>query len=401
MTSRLVAAHSFHALPERLERGLQGIMLFGLFWLIAGMAVVSQLGHVYEYVAILTLFFPALVLAILRPHSTRSLWRRPSAKWVALLLAWSMLSLLWSDGGDAANWIGRCLGILLFLYGWIQVFKGREQRIHWLLFGCAAVMTLAAIAFALLSQTAAFHSQLIYLGGRLMGVGVLSHPNLVAAAMSAAIIWLCTCPCEKLWQHIARAVMVVVLLAFVCMTFSRSAWGALFLALVVMAALHGGHGRRWVLASLVLLGVAALVAFLPEFIERGWSGRPAILRAAWEMFLRHPWLGVGQGTEVLLDLGSFVAAHAHNIFGQIAVQLGLPGLLVWLGIWLSLGWQGWLHRHEPLGRLVLATWVFTSFMGQLDLPYLINSPSVEWLLAWLPLAISYSLNFRDSSSEAM
>lgn len=390
---RFSAALTACTTRDGFEQGLRHVMVAGFACLIAGMVVLPEDDHIYERVFLLTLFLPTLLLLALRPSGMQVLWRQPSAKWVLLLLGWSVLSLSWSDGGDTSDWVGRALGIPLFLYGWIQVFAGHERRMHRLLFGCSAVMALAAIVLAVLAQTTTFHSLLTYRNSeRLTGIGVLRPPNLIAAAMSVAIIWQCTYPCARLWQQAARALMVLVLLAFVGMTFSRSAWVGLYLALLVISACRDGRGARWALVSLVSLGVAALLFLMPTLTTRGWSARPEILERAWTLFLQHPWLGVGQGTTVRLPLDTFIAEHTHNMFAQLAVQLGLPGLLIWVGIWLALGWQGWLYRHLPLGQLVLATWVFTTFMGQFDLPYLIDSPNVLWLLAWLPLAIIYSLN---------
>lgn len=386
---------------DGLERGLRRIMLVGFVCLIAGMVVLTDSDHIYERFFLLTLFLPTLVLLALRPSSMRLLWQQSSAKWLLLLLAWSMLSLLWSHGGGTSDWIGRALGIFLFMYGWVQVFAGNERRVYRLLFACSVIIALAAVVMLVLVQTKTFHSMLIHRDNhRLTGIGVLQHPNLIAPAMSAAIIWLCTCPCERLWQHVSRVLMIVALSVFIALTFSRSTWGALYLALVVIAVCRQGRGARWALVSLVLCGIAALLFLMPELTSRGWSSRPEILKHAWALFLQHPWLGLGQATTIRLDMGTFVANHAHNTFAQMALQLGLPGLLMWVGIWLTLGWQGWCHRHEPLGQLVLAMWVFATFMGQIDLPYLIDSPNILWLFAWLPLAIMYSLNAEKRPTNA-
>src|SRR5699024_370772 len=140
------------------ERGLTNVMLLGLVCLIAGMEVLPTGGHTYERVVLLTFFLPSLVLIVLRPSSTRILWQQPSARWVLLLLAWSMLSLVWSDGGSVSNWVGRCLGIMLFLYGWQQAFAGREESIHRLLLACSIVLALAAVVLVALVQMPEFHS---------------------------------------------------------------------------------------------------------------------------------------------------------------------------------------------------------------------------------------------------
>src|SRR5699024_7801419 len=104
------------------ERGLQRVLMLGLLCLIAGMVVLPTDEHIYERVVILLCILPTLVLIALRPSSVGMLWRQPSAKWVVLLLAWSLLSLAWSDGDDISNWIGRNLGVFLFLYGWVRLF---------------------------------------------------------------------------------------------------------------------------------------------------------------------------------------------------------------------------------------------------------------------------------------
>src|SRR5690625_475862 len=95
------------------EYGLKHVVMFGLFCLIAGMAALPTSDHIYDRVVIVLFVLPTLLLFALRPSSARVLWQQPAAKWVILLLAWSMLSLLWSDGGSTTNWVGRCLGILL------------------------------------------------------------------------------------------------------------------------------------------------------------------------------------------------------------------------------------------------------------------------------------------------
>lgn len=91
--------------------------------------------------------------------------------------------------------------------------------------------------------------------------------------------------------------------------------------------------------------------------------------------------------------------HAHNMFSQLAIELGLPGLLLWTGIWLVLGWRAWRHRHETRGLIVLGIWVFGTVMVQFDLPHLLDSPRPGWLLTWLPLALGMSFG-RKTTKDA-
>ncbi len=38
--------------------------------------------------------------------------------------------------------------------------------------------------------------------------------------------------------------------------------------------------------------------------------------------------------------------HAHNLFLQVAVDLGIPGLIAWLGILLGAIYSAWLAQRE-------------------------------------------------------
>lgn len=380
----------------QLESGLQHLLLFGLFWMFAAMAVVPSDGaweHVYERVTILAFALPALLLMAIRPSSVQIWWRQASSKWVLLFLGWSMVSLLWSEPGEARDWIGRILGILLFLYGWTQVITGREQRIRYLLIGCAAVITVMSLAAII-----TYYPQ-VFVGGRIQGFGRLTNTNTAADAAAAATIWLCTLRCNQSWWGLVRGLMVAILLGFVLMTFSRGPWGALFVTLVVIVTCRSGRWAPWILSGVLLLGSLAVLLYLPELTARGWSYRPAIFAQSFHMFLQHPLLGIGQGTPVHITVSGLLFYHTHNMFSQLAVQLGLPGLLLWVGIWLTLGWKSWCHRHESLGLLVFATWVYASIAGQVGMPTLIDSPRVEWLFAWLPLVIGYSLKRRETLNE--
>jgi O-antigen ligase len=139
-----------------------------------------------------------------------------------------------------------------------------------------------------------------------------------------------------------------------------------------------------------------VILVLPMLAERGWSLRPEIFMQAKHLFFEHPWKGLGQGSDFQLQVGGETLTHAHNMFSQLAIELGLPGLLLWTGIWLALGWRGWCHRHETLGRIVLGLWVFATIMVQFDLPHLLSSPRPGWLITWLPLALSMSLGRRSA-----
>jgi O-antigen ligase len=155
---------------------------------------------------------------------------------------------------------------------------------------------------------------------------------------------------------------------------------------------------RWSLglAAGSVVAVLLVLAVMPsELMHRGMSYRPQIFRQALAFIEAHPWSGLGLGSDYRVIAGSQVLTHSHNIFTNVAIEVGLPGLVLWLLVWAWMGWQGWRHRRQSLGALMLVTWIFASVALQVDGPSFLQSPRAEWLVTWLPLAIALQLWFED------
>ena len=104
------------------------------------------------------------------------------------------------------------------------------------------------------------------------------------------------------------------------------------------------------------------------------------------LIAQHPWLGLGQNAPFTLVVAGADYTHSHNVLTQTMIELGLPGLLLLVALWLATAWLGWRHRQRVTGRLVL--WVYASVVLQFDMPQLLDSPRPGWLLVWLPLALA-------------
>lgn len=380
------------------ETWLHPVMRFGMICLIVGMAVMPagasyNPGRLYQYVLGVMLYLPALLLLLWRPRTWLTLWRQPMMPWVVLLLAWGSISLTWSNVRHPFDELGRNFSILLFLYSWMQAMVGRDGDIRRMLIGCGLVF--ASVAVAAMVQ---FHLSPPP-DGRLIGFGVMANANLAAAAMASAILWLGTWPLSALKGRMVQGLAICILTLFLVLTNTRSAWAALFAAVFVLVLCGKSRYRGWQAATLLLLGMAGVVVGLPELIDRGWSSRPQIFEEAWKLYIHDPWMGLGQGAQFIIAAGGEIQVHTHNMFSQLAVELGLPGLLLWSGIWLWLGWCGWQHRDQLLGRLVLGTWVFAMIAVQFDLPHLLDSPRPDWLITWLPLALSFSLKAKTAVAD--
>ncbi len=370
---------------------LQRLMVLGMAWLIIGMAVMPagvsyNPSKAYQHVLALTLWLPVVVLAVMHPRRLLEACRRPLMSWVIALVGWAWLSLAWSETPSRVDEAARALSVLLFLVGGHWVFGGNVRRMRALLVVAGLAMAVAALAFIV---DFALRPPI---DGRLAGVGVMGNANLAAAGMGAALVWLWPWRfAHPVWRA-AQWTAIGVLALFVLLTFSRGAWAALFLAVLTMAFCRGS-GRTVLVVG--LLGAVGVGLAFEVLVERGWSLRPQILAGACDLVLENPMHGLGLGTAFSIDAGGQAFVHAHNLFAQLAIELGAPALLLWIGIWSALGWRAWRHRHDEVGLLVLGLWVFGTVAVQFDLPHLLDSPRPGWLITWLPLALGAALGCSE------
>jgi len=159
----------------------------------------------------------------------------------------------------------------------------------------------------------------------------------------------------------ARAITAVLIL-----TQSRSAWLALAAAAVVMAALRWPV-VRWLLllSGLALLaalwrgGAQALLRLGDALSNTGTltslAGRQEIWSRAIYMIQDFGYTGIGLGTFDLVQpllypffLSAGPVHHAHNLFLQVAVDLGLPGLIAYLALCMGglfAAWKAWIETR--------------------------------------------------------
>ncbi len=106
------------------------------------------------------------------------------------------------------------------------------------------------------------------------------------------------------------------------------------------------------------------------------------------------------GSRYTIDIAGIEWTHSHNAFTHTAILLGIPAALLWVWLWLMVGWRSWTFRHTTTGRCLLALWIYATVAFQFDAPDLLQKPSVEWLLGWLPVAIGMGLAWRTRESQA-
>jgi O-antigen ligase len=382
-------------------------LLLGMWWLLVGLAAspvgdkVWNPGKPYHDSLVVLYMAPALWwLWKRRGEFGRRLVESLDGRLLLVFLAWAGASAVWANYGHVGDNVFNAVYILLFVLTWAAVVAGNPQWFRQLLFWAAIGLALSALAAMTIFPWRTLHTMSWQEEGRLVSFGALDNPNLAAFAYGAAIVWLAQTTMRNRWMHVIQAVALIVLSVFVVMTFSRASWLAILVAqgCMLLAARHG-HVK---LRALVILVAAALVTLFGgwEYVkQRGLSYRPQIFKQAWGWIEAHPWRGLGEGSHYTIQIGDLTWAHSHNVFTHTAIMVGIPGALLWIALWLIVGWRGWIFRHTTTGRCLLALWVFSTVAFQFDAPELMQKPSVEWLMGWLPLAISMGLAWRVRDSQ--
>ena len=200
------------------------------------------------------------------------------------------------------------------------------------------------------------------------------------------------------WFERALAIFAILLMSGVLvLTKSRGGLMALAALLVVMAALRWRHG--WLAAPVSALagglviwriGLARILDLLAATQALGGlDGRLEVWSRALYMTQDFPFTGIGMGTfkQVANALYPFFLAgpdadipHAHDLFLQVAVDLGLPGLIAWSSVLLlviCLAWQVY-HQGRRSGDRWLAGLGAGLFCGQVALIVHGLTDAVTW-----------------------
>jgi O-antigen ligase len=214
--------------------------------------------------------------------------------------------------------------------------------------------------------------------------GPWSTHLVMVAPMLLVLCW--SAPWGEARAAWVQAVALAVFLAAAWTTGNRVMWLALAVQLAVVIALarraplpvaaRAGASRRLAIAAVAAV-VLAFGASLVEHNERFFGAdaplatsferdlRPRIWSVAVEQVMQAPWLGHGYGREIVAPAFSPLTPprypelrHAHNVFLDAAIELGLAGALVLVALFVALAreYRACLMRAEtaPLGVIGLA-----------------------------------------------
>jgi putative inorganic carbon (HCO3(-)) transporter len=204
------------------------------------------------------------------------------------------------------------------------------------------------------------------------------------------------------WGQLRRQLRLALILAslfifaILILTKSRGAWmgfGAMILLLVTLR-----WRRGWLMLPAFLLaaiGVLALVGSGPVLdalatsgTVNGVAGRVEIWSRAIFMIRDFSFTGIGMGTfgnladalYPFLLVAPGTIPHAHNLFLQVAVDLGIPGLIAWLAIFGLVARCAWdVYRY---GRRLQDAWIMALGAGLLGSQFALAVHGLTDAVTW-------------------
>lgn len=366
-------------------RWAQTWMSIGLLWFLLAIAVAPS-NKVYQQGMVAFLWLPALAFAW--PARVRIREVLYQQRWIYLpllgLLLWSVISLFWSNAQDTGREAKRLLYIVVFLLFFPVFASGRPERVirimQWGGIGLAVATVVAIVKFYGIAGNP--------WRARAEGLGELSHPILGGYVIGVAAVWLVlwvprTGLLQALW-----GVALAVLGAFVLLSQSRGAGLALFFTLLAMPIWCRDRRSRIVAAAALIVAFLAFWFFESLVTARGVSFRPQILVASLQMIAEHPWGGLGLGGDYKVFASNTYFDHAHNLFSHIAIELGVPGLLLWCAVWLAVLREAWKARETLYARGIIGMWLFSTLAMQFDAASLSGTPRAEWFISWLVVGLA-------------
>jgi putative inorganic carbon (HCO3(-)) transporter len=224
------------------------------------------------------------------------------------------------------------------------------------------------------------------------------------------------------WVATAATGLALIMLLFA--TQSRTGWVALVATMAVLAAVRWRAARVAVLAiaGAATVGIALAwgpigaavrrIASTAGSLDISWAGRLELWQRAVSAISDFPVTGVGlnafrQVVRTMYPLSIVPAdldvAHAHNVFLQTALDIGLPGLVAYLSLLMvatTLAWRVHRGTGRAEGILALGLWGNLLAVHLFGLADAIALGAKVGLLFWLTLGLIAALHRCAVASEA-
>lgn len=373
-------------------------------WALVGMLVflcapwVLPSNKLYHQGIILLLWLPGLLA--LGGANFRRLLPQPELILFVLLGGWTLLVAIVQGQGQGLNDFKLPFYVLLTLLGIVLAAQQREYSIEWQL----RVAALVAGGFGLVSV---IHADVftVHIGDRrVVAVGLWDTIIMAAHAVGALAVLGCLLSLRSKigsrWPLYLLAMVGLVLFLFLGQT--RGVWLAL-LATVVVCVLARPSRSGLIVIGLGALASLAIVMAMPDYVtQRGLSYRPELWRQGFAIFAEHWIFGIGfNDYSVFVESLGTAFKHPHNIYIDTGIRWGVIGLGLFVALWGCVAWRAWRNRRSSLGLALLGLWTFSSVALLTDGIGLWFKPNADWLITWLPIALSLVLATRECSRECV
>lgn len=221
----------------------------------------------------------------------------------------------------------------------------------------------------------------------------------------------------------AEVAMLALTAGTLLLTQSRGAWSGLVIATVAVLLWHRAW-TRWLGAGLIAIALIVTVSVGPQRVAtmalsrsgpamtQNIAGRSELWARAVQGIADFPLSGMGMNAfrrlmptmyPTLLATPDVDVAHAHNHLLQAALDLGLPGLIAYLALWMTAARILWrVYHRAPAGAVRamaggLAAGLLAHFV--FGLADVIPLGSKVGLLFWLTLALAAALDRVTASAD--
>jgi probable O-glycosylation ligase (exosortase A-associated) len=284
-----------------------------------------------------------------RPVSTFS----PEMGICMALVIWSILTLPLSywPGGSVAELTDRFLKAVAFfwLIGTLVITKKRLVIFTWTLVLCSIPLAATGVQNFLAGEFVTSRRAVVQRIAGYAGSGIASNPNDLALMLNLLIpiIGALMIAARGVLLKAVAAVALALSVATVVITFSRAGFIAL-ITIVVLSTVALVRRRLPGAAVAIVLAMLVVPPMLPPgYLDRvntitdiekdstgSAQGRWEDFGAALEVVVQNPVTGVGLGQDILAlnEERGATWRSVHNVYLQYAVDLGIPGalLFVWL-----------------------------------------------------------------------
>jgi O-antigen ligase len=225
-------------------------------------------------------------------------------------------------------------------------------------------------------------------------VSIFEHPNHLAFYLAPLIgffstLWLNRYQVIKNRWVFGTGILILMLTLF--LTFSRGAWLALAIGLILIIIKHFGLKKTFAPLSLGII----ILAFIPAIQNRlnisdaSSSSRLELMEAGLNKITENPIFGNGLfGFRTTLTDASFIGEihnYPHNLYLALWLELGLLGLFAFAWI-IKLVWEQYQKKPDVMHLAAISFILIVLIHGLVDTPYFKNDLSV---LFWFMLSLFY------------